>query len=479
MNSLSLFKQFFYQSRVPQIVSYKDSMELEANDAFYEFIGYKKEEWRTLTVEDVSHPEDYHLDFQLYLEILNGMRKEYQIEKRYIHKSGLILWGLLHVSKIEDPHTGECCLLAQVMDITEKKEMEHSLRQSETKYRLLAEHSSDMINLHAVDGTFLYVSPSVKTILGYNPYELVGKSPYDYIHPEDRFSVNKVHEQLLRNGNNGLFTYRIKTKVGEYVWIETAVKAVINEHTKVVSELITVSRDIQQRKMTDEMLRKSEKLAIVGQLAAAVAHEIRNPLTSIKGFVQLFSLDKESISNKYLEIVLTELNRVEEIITEFLVMAKPHHEKRKSIFVDQIVEQVVQLLESQALFSNKEIVVDVKSTISSIDGDPNALKQVFLNIIQNGLDAIQSKGTIYIEITQCEQNISISIMDNGIGIPKQRIGKLGEPFYSTKEKGTGLGLMTSYRIVEQHNGTLEVHSEEAKGTTVTVKLPVWRNETPF
>jgi two-component system sporulation sensor kinase A len=227
---------------------------------------------------------------------------------------------------------------------------------------------------------------------------------------------------------------------------------------------------------TDTLLRKSEKLAVVGQLAASVAHEIRNPLTSIKGFLQLINTSEENIAKRFTGIMLEELKRVEEIISEFLTMAKPHSEKEQSLVVDDVVSQVIQLLQSQALLINKEIHYEAEEHIPKVIGDSNSLKQVFINIIQNALEAIQEKGIVKVNVFKQEDHVCVVIHDNGVGIPEERLLRLGEPFYSTKEKGTGLGLMTSYRIIEQHKGKIKIESMEGVGTTVRILLPIRSKE---
>jgi two-component system sporulation sensor kinase A len=472
MINQAMFKQIFYQSKVPQMVGSIDFSDIEVNEAFYKFLGYSKEDWSRLSVRDISHPEDYCLDEQLFHEMLDGKREEYQIEKRYFHKSGMIVWGLLHVTRIEGDATNLPYILAQIMDITEKKTIEETYLNSEAKYRLLAEHSSDIINMYAADSTFKYSSPSVTPVLGYEPEELEGETPFSYIHPEDIPSVNELYTNLITFGIPVLATYRFRAKSGSYVWVESAIKPVINDVTGEITEIISVSRDIGKRLETEAILRKSEKLSVVGQLAASVAHEIRNPLTSIKGFMQLFQTSMEFCSPKFLGIVLDELKRVEDIISEFLTLAKPHQEKKQNILIDGVVSQVIQLLQSQAILINKEIHFEMNDTIPSIIGDPNSLKQVFVNIIQNALEAIQEKGVVNVTIFKLDKEVCVQVTDNGIGIPEERLLNIGEPFYSTKEKGTGLGLMTSYRIVEQHQGKIKIDSIEGEGTTVCICLPM-------
>lgn len=465
-----MFKQIFYQSSVPQLIGAIDFKKIEMNDAFYQFIGYSKEEFVNMTIPNISHPEDLLLDQQLFSELINRNRTKYQMEKRYIHKSGEIIWGMLNVTIIDIEDVS--FVHGQIMDITEKKQIEETYRENEKKYRLLAENSSDMIIMHDVDGTYLYVSPSVEAILGYEPDEIIGLTPYMVMHPDDVQKINEQHLQSIHNKETILMTFRATAKSGNYVWIESTVKPVINEITSEVTGLISVSRNIQKRLETDSLIRKSEKLAVAGQLAAAVAHEIRNPLTSIKGFIQLFHSSDEYCSKEYTGLVLDELKRVEEIISEFLTMARPHQEEMKRLNVNAVVTQVVQLLKTQALLEKKEILLEIFDQVPDVLGDSNLLKQVFINIIQNALDATQANGVVNVVVHCHDNEVAVIVQDEGVGISKERQLKLGEPFYSTKEKGTGLGLMTSYRIVEQHNGRIKINSEEGMGTTVTIFLPI-------
>jgi two-component system, sporulation sensor kinase A len=472
MFSSNLLNEVFYQSRIPQIISSINFSKIQYNPAFCEFLGYSMDEIKCLSVEEVSYPDDMPLDTQLFSEILNSQREEYQIEKRYIHKSGQIKTGILTVSRVKEQFTGEEFILGQVLDITENKRIENELRNREEKYRLLAENSSDIIMMHKVDFSYIYISPSVKSVLGYEPEEMLGRSPREFVHQDDR---DELREQRILSSLNlkpMLVTYRCKKKDGSYIWLESTIKGVFDKETLEINEIISVSRDIQVRMETNERLGKSEKLALVGQTAAAVAHEIRNPLTAIKGFIQLFMVEKE-VNPAFLTIIIDELDRVESIISEFLSIAKPHPEKSVTVQIEQILLQVIQLLQTQALMKNHEINYRImNASIVPVNGDPNTLKQVFINVIQNSLDVLEHKGRIEVSLSSDNTGVYIRIEDNGTGIPKERLSKLGEPFYSTKEKGTGLGLMTSYRIIENHRGKININSIEGEGTVVTIWLPI-------
>ncbi|WP_281730418.1 PAS domain-containing protein [Metabacillus endolithicus] len=195
----SILEKVFMQSTIPQMIFEYNLKQNVANKAFFEFIGYSKEEWDELSIEEVSHPEDYVLDMQLYHEVYTGKRESYQMEKRYFHKSGEIIWGSLHVTAINDPMTNNKYFLAQVFDITEQKNLERVLTHNEQKYKLLADHSSDIIGLYLPDGRFLYTSPSINQILGYEDDELLGELPYSFIHPDDISFVEKKHKTLLES----------------------------------------------------------------------------------------------------------------------------------------------------------------------------------------------------------------------------------------------------------------------------------------
>jgi two-component system, sporulation sensor kinase A len=467
----TLFKEVFLQSFVPQALSSLDLSYTIGNQAFYDFIGYSQEEWEQISVKQVSHPADYEIDMQLMKELIRGERTHYQIEKRYFHKSGMQLIGTLNISLITDPDTNGRFIFAQIIDSTEKYAIDDSLRRSEQQYRLLAENSSDIIMLHKLNGEYYYSSPSVYTILGYMPIEMIGKDPYTIIHPEDIPIVNNHHLKILKREEKGvLVTYRCKRKDGTYIWLESNLKGMYDENG-ILTKVISVTRDVQQRIETNELLRKSEKLAVVGQMAAAVAHEIRNPLTPIKGFMTLLSKTKE-YNPIFVDIILSELSRIETIITEFLSMAKPTQQKMEALYIDQLIFQVIHLLQPEANLENKEITVLVETDIPQILGDENALKQVVVNVIRNALESLEQQGKINVTLCLEDKLVCIKVVDNGCGISRERLAKIGEPFYSTKEKGTGLGLMTSFNIIENHSGKMSIDSIEGSGTTVQIHLPI-------
>ncbi|MDR7077564.1 PAS domain S-box-containing protein [Neobacillus niacini] len=236
--------------------------------------------------------------------------------------------------------------------------------------------------------------------------------------------------------------------------------------------LVIIGRDITTLRQTEERLSRTEKLSVVGELSASVAHEIRNPLTSLKGFVQLLQMEDDKHQDYY-QIMLDELNRINHIVGELLLLAKPQHIKYTKVAIQKILNDVISLLAVEASLYNVQIEFNFPKEEIILECEPNQLKQLFINIIKNSIEASKSDSRIWINLERIENDkISITVKDNGCGISTERLQKMGEPFYSSKEKGTGLGLTVSYKIVQSHKGNIVFDSEFGCGTTVNITLPI-------
>ncbi|MFC3780141.1 PAS domain-containing sensor histidine kinase [Bacillus chungangensis] len=236
---------------------------------------------------------------------------------------------------------------------------------------------------------------------------------------------------------------------------------------------LTVIRDISEKMEMLEQIRKSDTLNIVGELAAGIAHEIRNPMTALKGFIQLLESSVNDEHTMYFNVITTELQRIESIITEFLILAKPQDIQFRKHDVRKIMSDTLELLHAQAIMHNVQFDTCYDGALPQLFCEPNQLKQVFINIAKNAIEVMPKGGIIRIKITVNQDGwLHIAIQDEGEGIPKDKLKKLGEPFYTTKERGTGLGLMVSFKIIEEHQGRVELESEFGVGTTFHIYLPI-------
>jgi PAS domain S-box-containing protein len=355
-----------------------------------------------------------------------------------------------------------------------QEELEHTLKTleaSESKYRLIAENTSDLIMVMDKDHSIAYFSPSHEVVLGYDSTELANVELCKFIHPEDVEIFKTTIKKLFVNNESDSMEFRFKHKNGRWIEFESHCMSVMGEND-FIEHIVLVSRDISERKKAEEFLLQSEKLSIVGELAAGVAHEIRNPLTTIKGFVQLYK--KENSSIEFTDLLLNELERIETITSELLTLGKPQAIQMNRTNLRELIENTLELLQPQAYMNDIQFKLNCEDSSYFITCEKNQLKQVFLNILKNSMEAMNNGGDIQLNLRKSIKGncIIISVQDQGSGIPEELLPRLGEPFYSLKEKGTGLGLMICHKIIKQHHGSITYQSKVNKGTLVEIRLPL-------
>ncbi|MDL4839543.1 ATP-binding protein [Aquibacillus rhizosphaerae] len=331
----------------------------------------------------------------------------------------------------------------------------------------IEDNGFDLITICDSMGKIIYISQSVKKILGYEPELLIGKFIKEYVAPNEyKIIVSKIEK--YRNYSQK-FTLSIRDYIGKYIWVETAMKKIENNDDKDIFILLT--KDITDKKEAEEMLIRSEKMSVAGQLAAGVAHEIRNPLTSLKGFIQLLQSGIKR-KDEYYKIMIDEIDKIDTITSELLFISKPMTDEKKLEKLSIMLNDVITLLRSQAKLFNIEISLCMDQD-QLIYCDRTQIKQVLINLLKNAIEEMKDGGTIEVVLTNNEDYCSISIIDEGPGIPEHILHKLKEPFFTTKKDGTGLGLMISYKIIENHQGNIEIHQNEDKGSTFKINLPVY------
>jgi two-component system sensor histidine kinase HydH len=238
---------------------------------------------------------------------------------------------------------------------------------------------------------------------------------------------------------------------------------------------VLLLRDLREIRDLQEKVRRSERLASLGRLAAGVAHEIRNPLSSIRGFAQFFQnrFKGQEKEQEYASVMVREVDRLNRVITELLDFARPKEPHRELHSAGEILEQTLNLLESELAKKNIAVEKNLGASLPRILVDRDQLSQAFLNLLLNALESMEGAGKIRISMESGGAEVlAISISDTGRGIPKEDLERVFEPFFSTKRKGTGLGLAIVHQIVESHKGEIQVESREGQGATFRITLPI-------
>ncbi len=362
-----------------------------------------------------------------------------------------------------------------------KKEELNTTKEEEKRLSTLINSMVDFVNFKDGEGRWIQANEFGLKLFQLEDVEYKGKTDselaqYSKSYGKELMYCVKSDEETWLSGKVTRCEEIIPLPNGTFKTFDT-VKVPLFHNDGSREGLVIIGRDITEGRLLEERLRRSEKLSVVGELSASVAHEIRNPLTSLKGFVQLLQME-DSKHQSYYKIMLDELNRINHIVGELLLLAKPQHIKFSKMSIQKILTDVISLLNVEASFYNVQIKENFPEEFLLLECEPNQLKQLFINIIKNSIEATKSGGIVTITVDRVEnKQLSITIKDTGCGITKERLEKLGEPFYSSKEKGTGLGLTVSYKIVLAHQGTIHFDSEVDEGTTVQILLPKEQSNT--
>lgn len=348
-----------------------------------------------------------------------------------------------------------------------------SLANKESQYRLLAENAVDVIYLYKIrpEAKIEYISPSVEAVTGYTPQEYYNDASLlsAIIHPND-LPLFDNFIQNPRPSNTLPLMLRIIRRDQTISWVEQ--NAV--HHFDQSGNLVTIEgiiRDVTSRKNLEQSVSRLDRMNIIGEMAANVAHEIRNPLTTVRGYLQMMASKKDFYSYKdRFELMIDELDRTNSIIREYLSLAKNKLVELQKKDLNIIINSLLPLLETDAIASSCSITREL-GVLEPLYLDENEIRQLLLNLVRNGLEAMPQGGNLHISTCQINNEIVLAIRDQGGGIPAHILENLGTPFQTTKENGTGLGLPVCYRIASRHNATITVDTN-TNGTTFFVRFNI-------
>lgn len=371
----------------------------------------------------------------------------------------LILGQIYYVGFMNrwEPYLLLIALIASILSIYESRK--------NREFRFLVENAPYAILLMR-KGEIIYINDTGKYLIGADDEKsVIGHSLNDFIQYNSEKSSRKIEKgHKFKRITEGKINHPI---LGE---IDVEIKLMPITYQGESCQYIVI-RDITELKKGQELIQQSDKLSMVGEMAAGIAHEIRNPLTSIKGFAQLMQNEK---TKAYSEIMVSEIDRINTIVDEMLLLAKPKKLQLRKQQITNVLNEVVFLLDTQAILHNIQIKTAYHDDLKGlfINCEENKLKQVFINILKNSIEAMEDGGQIDISLYPKGENAIIRITDNGGGIPSDKLPRIGKAFFTTKEKGTGLGLMICQTIIQEHGGQMTIDSVENQGTTVEISLPI-------
>ncbi|MBI2423008.1 MAG: PAS domain S-box protein [Candidatus Hydrogenedentes bacterium] len=464
---------------------------LDVNPALCRMLGYSMEELLATTIRDIIYKDDLEASLKRLDAALAGQSGAYLIDNRYCHKSGSIVWALVAIAIVRDKAGAPVHFVAQVQDITERKNAEAALRDTQERLERAVQASNVGLwdwNLHTGQ---IYHSPEWKWQLGYRPDELEDSLFLweQALHPEDRSrALDAVQAYIERPAGLLIQEFRLRHKDGSYRWILSQGTLQCDEQG-LPFRLLGTHLDISERKQLEEQFLQSQKLESVGRLAGGVAHDFNNLLSVINGYAGMAA--EFADGNAQLRAHLNEILRAGEkaalLTSQLLAFSRKQVLKPCVLDLNALIRESESMLK-RLIGEDIDFVAIQEEELGRVKADPVQLHQVLMNLCINARDAMPHGGKLTIETRNVdldedysERHVSvkpgsyvmISVTDNGQGMDRETQERLFEPFFTTKEvgKGTGLGLATVYGIVKQSNGNIWVYSEPDMGTSFKIYLP--------
>ncbi|MEA5259133.1 PAS domain-containing sensor histidine kinase [Arcicella aquatica] len=443
------------------------TIEESINKPFYQFL----------------HPEDVEKNELLFEPLINRQKSYCKHIIRYLTKAGSVRWMEVFATLIINEQDQILGTSGTLKDITNEKSNAHI-------YELLSNNIKDLVCIHSLDGTYLYVSPSIKELAGYEPTELIGRSPYDFFHPDDLNIIQRNHHKTLNDNTNDLYaTYRFLKKNGEYIWLETNTRAFFDEYD-IANRMITSSREIQERKRVEEgmvkALQKEKELnEIKTRFLAMASHEFKTPLSTIRSstdIIEAYTLqindERIRLISNHLAAIQSEVTRLTDLINETLILSKFETER---LTVQKEDVDLVKLVKFVADRQNQQ-QRDGRTVELTIYGKPRTIKldaqhfvHIIDNLISNAFKYSLERPNPKVSLIFDDETYKITVQDFGIGIPKIEQKKVFSSFFRANNTqdivGTGLGLSIVQNMVKLSLGTISFESTENYGTVFDISFP--------
>jgi PAS domain S-box-containing protein len=458
-------------------------------------MGYAPDEIIGSALADKIHPDDLPA-FSVEMARLRGGGESSTVRFRFFSKRhNDYVWFEANLRSIRDQHGVLEGFHSIAREITARKRNEDALAESEARFRLLAEHASDIISRTRPEGEIIYVSPSVHALLGYAPEELVGTLAQDLIEPDDVPGAVEARAALLATGESSPVIHRLRRRDGQSVWVETTRRPVVDPTTGEVIEIHAVSRDVSARIQAEREL--SELAAMKSDFVALVSHELRAPLTNMMGSVELLQHEASNVpesARRALAVLAAQMERLRQLVETILDVSRlDAGQLPLNIGPAPVDIAVARALETLPASDAASIEVDVAPSMPFAWADETYLAQVIANLLSNALK--YGEPPVRLAASSNGDHLVITVTDTGHGVSAADQERLFEPFFrsshgASSASGYGLGLYFARRLLEAQGGTISVESpvpvhldarvgiRDQPGARFTVRIPAARVPAP-
>jgi PAS domain S-box-containing protein len=459
-----------------QDINHKKAVQTLVNKEWPRITGYSATELLGMSWFDLIHPEYQKTVMNRYRKraegkVIRGLFEVYVIRKDGTEVPIEITAGCTTLQ-------GKQAHVIYIRDITERKRVQRGMEQAAKEWRATFDAIPDMISIHDKDFKITRVNMAFANTVKMKPQEVIGQTCYELVHGTKEPWPECPHQQVLATGKICQKEY-FNPRLG--IHMEVVCSPVFSEKGKVIGS-VHIARDTTERKKMEEQLIATNRLASIGELAAGIAHELNNPLTSIIGFSELLlAKDVSPDVKEDLKVVNREAQRTAGVVKNLLTFARKHAPAKQLVDAHSILRAVLDLRAYEHKVSRIRVNTNLATDLPEIMADSFQLQQVFLNIIINAeyfMMEAHGRGNLTIATEQIGNAIKISFTDDGPGIPEENLGHLFDPFFTTKDvgRGTGLGLSIGHGIISEHGGSIRAESKPGAGATFIIELPVSQHE---
>lgn len=414
-------------------------------------LGYTDIELLSLPIVDFVHPEDRERTLSEMFKLAQG-KNVTRFENRWLCADGSFKW----LSWSANPLVKDSLFFFTARDITEQKNIEATLRSSEEHlYKAFNSNPSLIVMTSLTGGKYIDVNETWLKAMGFTREEVIGHTADELNTWTDLQVRTDIINTILEKGSVHNQEISLRTKWNTYRTGLLSGEVITFNGEQYLLKFIN---DITEIKDLEKETTRLDRLRLTAQMAAGVAHEIRNPLTTVYGFLQIFRSKKEFMSSQlYLELMLNELDRINSIISEFLSLSKIKPLHQEMLNLNDILINLLPMLQSYALNNHKNVSIQL-TDIPDILLNENEINQLILNLVKNGLEAMSQGGTVTVRTYREDKYITLCVQDQGQGIKPEILERIGTPFLTTKEKGPGLGLAICFSIARRHNAIIELET---------------------